>query len=85
MKQTTITAGGQVSIPAEVRNRWGTRRLLVEDRGTELAFRPMPDDPIGAARGVLRGLETATPTSDDARRQTRQEEGDSTSVRGAQP
>ncbi len=85
MKQTMITTGGQVSIPAEVRNRWGTRRLVVEDRGTELAFRPMPDDPIGAARGVLRGLEIATPTSGDVRRQTRQEEDDSTSVRGVQP
>ena len=85
MKQTMITTGGQVSIPAEVRNRWGTRRLVVEDRGTELAFRPMPDDPIGAARGVLRGLEIATPTSGDVRRQTRQEEDDSNSVGGVQP
>lgn len=83
MKQTVITTGGQVSIPAEVRHRWGTRRLLVEDRGTELAFRPIPDDPIGAARGALRTKDHELPTSDDARRQTRQEEGDTASGRGA--
>ena len=74
MKQTMITTGGQVSIPAEVRNRWGTRRLVVEDRGTELAFRPLPDDPIGAARGALRTDRDGEPTTADARRQTREEE-----------
>ena len=83
MKQATISKGGQVSIPAEIRHRWGTKRLLVEDRGDELVFRPLPEDPIGAARGALRTDEVAPPTSDEARRQTRQEEADATAPTGA--
>jgi bifunctional DNA-binding transcriptional regulator/antitoxin component of YhaV-PrlF toxin-antitoxin module len=77
MKQTTITKGGQVSIPSDVRRRWGTRRLLVEDRGTELVFRPLPDDPIAAARGSLRPADDRQASSDEIRLQTRQEEAES--------
>lgn len=76
MKQTTISKGGQVSIPAEVRHRWGTNRLLIDDRGDELVFRPLPMDPIGAARGALRRHGGGEPTSDETRRQTREEEAD---------
>ena len=83
MRQTTITKGGQVSIPAEIRHRWGTRRLLLEDRGNELAFRPLPDDPIAAARGALRLGDVEAPSSDDARHQTRQEEINAVKVPGA--
>ena len=76
MKPATISKGGQVSIPAEVRHRWGTNRVLVEDRGDELVFRPLPDDPIAAARGSLRTLDGGgvTVSSDRARQQTRIEE-----------
>jgi hypothetical protein len=42
-------------VPAEVRKRWRTRRLQVEDRGDELVIRPAPEDPIAAARGALKG------------------------------
>ena len=76
MKQASISKGGQVSIPAEVRHRWGTNRVLVDDRGDELVFRPLPMDPIGAARGALRGEGPGEPRSDEARRQTHQEEAD---------
>ena len=82
MKQATISKGGQVSIPADVRHRWGTNRVLVDDRGDELVFRPLPMDPIAAARGSLRGVGTSEPTSDAARRQTRKEEADATTRRG---
>ncbi|MBI3749245.1 MAG: AbrB/MazE/SpoVT family DNA-binding domain-containing protein [Chloroflexi bacterium] len=74
MRQATISKGGQVSIPAEVRHRWGTNRVLVDDRGSELVFRPIPEDPIGAARGALRANGGDEPTTADARQQTRQEE-----------
>jgi bifunctional DNA-binding transcriptional regulator/antitoxin component of YhaV-PrlF toxin-antitoxin module len=50
-----ITAAGQLSIPAAVRRRWGTRRVAVEDLGDRLVVRPLPEDPISAARGALRG------------------------------
>lgn len=76
MKQARISKGGQVSIPAEVRHRWATNRLLIDDRGDELVFRPLPLDPIGAARGALRGHGGGEPDSDEARSQTREEEAD---------
>ena len=83
MKQATISKGGQVSIPAEVRHRWGTNRVLVDDRGDELVFRPLPMDPIAAARGSLGRAEVDKVTSDDARRRTRQEEASVAPSRGA--
>lgn len=73
MKSTTISKGGQVSIPAEVRRRWGTTRLLVEDRGDALILRPLPFDPISAAIGSLAG---PGPTSDALRATYRQEEAE---------
>lgn len=71
MKAATISRGGQVSIPAEVRRRWGTRQLLVEDRGDTIVLRPIPDDPIGAAIGALGG---PGPDSDTLRARVRDEE-----------
>jgi bifunctional DNA-binding transcriptional regulator/antitoxin component of YhaV-PrlF toxin-antitoxin module len=50
-----ISAGGQISLPAKVRNRWGTKVVALEDRGDSVVIRPLPDDPVAAARGALRG------------------------------
>ncbi|HXV57410.1 MAG TPA: AbrB/MazE/SpoVT family DNA-binding domain-containing protein [Gaiellaceae bacterium] len=55
MRLHRITTGGQISLPASVRNRWGTRAVSVEDLGDHLVVRPVPDDPVGAARGALKG------------------------------
>ncbi len=71
MRQAVISQGGQVSIPADVRRRWGTSRVIVEDRGDSLVLRPLPDDPIDAAMGSLAG---PGPTSDEMRRIAREEE-----------
>lgn len=71
MKTTTISRGGQVSIPAVVRRRWGTTRVLLEDRGDALILRPIPADPIRAAMGSLAG---PGPTSAETRARFRQEE-----------
>ncbi len=71
MKTTAITSGGQIQVPADVRRRWGTRNVTVEDRGESLVVRPIPDDPIGAAVGSLAG---DGPTSDEIREQLRDEE-----------
>jgi len=70
MRYLMISKGGQISVPADVRNRWRTRRLQVEDRGDELVIRPAPEDPIAAARGALKGGHT----SDELRRIVRDEE-----------
>jgi bifunctional DNA-binding transcriptional regulator/antitoxin component of YhaV-PrlF toxin-antitoxin module len=49
-----VTAGGQVSLPAAVRRRWKTKNVRVEDHGDYVVVRPLPDDPVAAARGALK-------------------------------
>jgi AbrB family looped-hinge helix DNA binding protein len=72
MKTAKITTGGQISIPAEVRRRWGTNRVLIKDEGDELILRPLPDDPIAAARGALK--EAITVPTEKLRETARQDE-----------
>jgi bifunctional DNA-binding transcriptional regulator/antitoxin component of YhaV-PrlF toxin-antitoxin module len=71
MRTTSISRGGQVSIPAEIRHRWGTQRVSVEDQGNALVIRPIPSDPIGAAIGSLAGR---APTSEEMRAELREAE-----------
>ena len=75
MKQARISRGGQISVPAAVRRRWNTDRVLVDDRGDEVVIRPLANDPIAAARGSLKvGAMDKGASSADARKQTREEE-----------
>jgi AbrB family looped-hinge helix DNA binding protein len=48
-----ISRGGQVSIPASIRHRWGTSTLALDDQGDRIVLEPAPDDPIAAAEGAL--------------------------------
>ena len=66
-----VSANGQVSIPAEVRRRWGARRVLVIDKGDRVIVRPIPDDPLGAVVGKYTDV---LPASEAARRQARVED-----------
>lgn len=66
-KRLVISAGGQVSVPAAVRKRWGTRTVRGEDRGEELVLRPAPDDPIRAVRGIFAQEMKSGPTTDELR------------------
>ena len=50
-----VTSSGQLSLPAPVRRRWGTARVAIADEGDRVVVRPVPDDPIKAACGSLRG------------------------------
>lgn len=52
-KRMKISKGGQVSIPATIRNRWGTSTVAMEDHGDWIVLQPAPDDPIAAAGGAL--------------------------------
>ena len=73
----TISQNGQVSIPAETRARWHTRKVIVVDLGDRVVMRPAPDqDAIAALKGKYadRGPDTAT-----ARKATRR--ADSASAR----
>lgn len=54
-KAGRVTRAGQISLPAPVRKRWKTQSVAVEDHGDHVVVRPLPDDPIAAARGALRG------------------------------
>jgi len=71
MRIATISRGGQVSIPADIRHRWGVRRVVLVEQGDSLVLRPLPDDPIAAAMGSLAG---PGPTTDEIREQLRAEE-----------
>lgn len=51
-----ISRGGQVSVPAAVRKRWGTSTVIAEDQGDRIVLRPAADDPLDAARGALQHL-----------------------------
>ena len=53
--RVTVSRNGQVSVPAAVRHRWGTRSVLVIDRGDYAIVRPIPDDPITALEGAHGG------------------------------
>jgi len=76
MRRLTISRGGQVSVPAAIRRRWGTSTVTVEDLGDALILRPAPDDPIAAAAGALAGELAHLPSSDDWRRDERELESE---------
>jgi hypothetical protein len=71
MKTARISRGGQIQVPADIRRRWQTESVLLEDQGEAMVIRPLPADPIGAARGSLRG---PGPSTDEARAILRREE-----------
>ena len=62
-----ITSAGQVSIPAEVRQRWGARMVSIVDEGDRLVVRPTPEDPVAALMGIFAGKGVDIP-SDEAMR-----------------
>ena len=72
MRIAKISRGGQVQVPAEVRRRWATDRVMIEDDGTSLRIEPLPDDPIGTAFGSLPARSSLS--SDEMRQRFRAEE-----------
>ena len=50
-KVVPITKGGQISLPAEIRHRWGAKKVALVDEGERVVIKPVPADPIGALRG----------------------------------
>lgn len=69
-----ITRAGQVSLPAEVRHRWETTAVLIVDEGDRVVLRPLPEDPIEALRGVLKGKARADISTAEAMRRWREED-----------
>jgi bifunctional DNA-binding transcriptional regulator/antitoxin component of YhaV-PrlF toxin-antitoxin module len=76
IKRLVISRGGQISVPADVRHRWGTRAVMAEDRGDHVVLRPAPDDPVAAVRGIFAKEIRGGPTVDEARATARSEEPD---------
>ena len=72
-KRMKISKGGQVSIPAPIRKRWGTATVTLEDQGDQLILKPAPDDPIAAAAGAFAG-EGREPDLEKIRREEREAE-----------
>ncbi|MGH2727617.1 MAG: AbrB/MazE/SpoVT family DNA-binding domain-containing protein [Actinomycetota bacterium] len=66
-----ISKGGQVSLPAPIRRRWATDALVIEDLGDRVVLRPIPADPIAAARGSLRSKSSAGRDRERFRREER--------------
>ena len=75
-KRLVISRGGQVSVPAAVRKRWGTRAVIAEDRGEELVLRPAPDDPIEAVRGIFAAEIRHGQSIDEMRQAARSEQSE---------
>ena len=73
-----ITRAGQISIPAEVRERWGVSNVLILDEGERIVLRPVPGNPIEAIRGILNGKGDPDVGATEAIRQARTEDNAAT-------
>lgn len=64
MTISKATIKGQVIIPVELRKKFnikkGTRIAIVEGAGNVILLKPLPDDPIEASRGILKGKTSLT-------------------------
>lgn len=69
-----ITKAGQVSIPAEIRHRWATSTVVIEDEGDRIVLRPVPDDPVARLLGSLAHLRRNDMTAAEAVRAAREED-----------
>jgi AbrB family looped-hinge helix DNA binding protein len=64
MTISRATIKGQVVIPAPLRNKFnikkGSRVSISEGEGNVILIKPLPDDPIEASRGILKGKTSMT-------------------------
>jgi AbrB family looped-hinge helix DNA binding protein len=64
MTISRATIKGQVIIPANLRKKFniqkGTRLAIMEGEGQVIVIRPLPDDPVAASRGMLKGKSSLT-------------------------
>jgi bifunctional DNA-binding transcriptional regulator/antitoxin component of YhaV-PrlF toxin-antitoxin module len=75
MPRVKLSKGGQISVPAAIRHRWGGSIIALEDHGDHVVLRPAPDDPIAAARGDLKDV-VGEVTSEEMRREARAEDAE---------
>ena len=64
MTISKATIKGQVIIPVELRKKFnikkGTRIAIEEGQGRVILLKPLPDDPVSASRGMLKGKTSLT-------------------------
>ena len=48
-----ITASGQISLPADVRQRWEVARVRLIDRGDHVEVHPLRDDVVASTIGAF--------------------------------
>ena len=64
MTISRATIKGQVIRPANLRKKFniqkGTRLAIMEGEGQVIVIRPLPDDPVAASRGMLKGKSSLT-------------------------
>ena len=73
MATMKITSSGQISLPADVRRRWGVTRVRLVDHGDHVTLEPIPDDVFTATFGAFAG---PGPTSDEMRQMEREAEAE---------
>ncbi len=57
MATVIVSPKGQVVIPANIRNRYGLvpgKRMEILDFGNHIVLVPLADDPVKAAKGMVR-------------------------------
>jgi len=48
-----ITASGQISLPADVRQRWEVKRVRLIDLGDHVEVHPLPDHVVASTVGAF--------------------------------
>lgn len=75
-----VSANGQVSIPAEVRARWNTEKVVIADMGDYIVIGPASENPFDEIVGKYPGR---GPSTDEMRRLDREEDARYEAVREA--
>ena len=76
MRLVTVTRTGQLSLPADVRRRWGARKVALEDHDDYVVLRPLTDDAVSAFVGSFEGRGPASeelPPEDRRQEQAREQ------------
>lgn len=77
MLNVTVSQKGWVVIPAELRKKYGIKpgsKLQFVDYGGALELVPIPDNPIQAAAGMLKGSKSLTKALLDEHRRELEDE-----------
>ncbi len=73
-RRMKISKGGQVSVPAAIRDRWQTNTVVIDDRGDHLVVRPVADDPVEATFGVFAKEFADAPPAEQMIRELREQD-----------